>query len=180
VLKWSNSGEKLYNENLFYLGAGLKLTDRFAIGFGGKYKKIDISQYSSIGKTTFDTGISFIIKQNFLFELLSENVWLKDEDYFLSRLNVGLKSFISRNLILKCGVVKEKDFPPEYFIESIYTFKRVLQFHSGGSLNPDFYLFGLSYKTEKIILGYIFTEHQVLGLSHRFYFVYNFSSRNGS
>jgi len=172
ILHWENFGEKLYIENTFNVGLGLLMTEGFSIGLNGKYRRVDIEKYFSAGKTNFDLGGSLNLRKKILLDVLFENILPGSREYFPQGVCLGVKYFLSKNFILRSVVKHERDFPDEYCIDSIIILGEVLTFNFGGSINPHSYLGGFHYHINQFHIGYTIMEHNTLGFSHKFSFVY--------
>ncbi|MEQ9165201.1 MAG: hypothetical protein RLO12_03025 [Fulvivirga sp.] len=164
-------GDDLYNEQIFSLGYGNKFGIA-GLGIRLNYNQYYIDEFGSRGVLSIDFGGIAEISDQLRFGAYIRNInqaqlaELYDER-IPTYLNAGLVYLPNDNLTLSAEVEKELENDPVFRMGLEYIFHKKLAVRTGIKTNAFTNYFGLGFISQKLLIDYALTKHQVLGLSHQ-------------
>ena len=166
-----------YQESAFSLAFAYRMRERLSVGANLKYMRVSFSdEYESLSAFSLDVGSVFKVNPKIQLGLGARNVnqpqLVKNFDDIPTNLSVGLAVFPFEEVTLLFDLSYEERYREQlHFGQEIKLLKN-LPLRFGIQTSPASYAFGAGFNFDKLLLDYAYSNHSVLGDTHKISFSY--------
>lgn len=166
-----------YQESVLSLAFGYRIGDRFSVGANLKYMRVSFSdEYDALSALSIDVGSAFKVNPKIQLGLVAKNVnqpeVIRSSDDIPTNVSFGLAVFPFEEVILLFELSYEERYRERlHFGQEIKLLKN-LPLRFGIQTSPASYAFGTGFNFGKLLLDYAYSNHSVLGDTHKISFSY--------
>lgn len=175
-------GNKLYNENEYFVSYAQSLQGKFFYGASVRFLRLEISKYGQDSAIGLDLGFSTIINPMIKWGFFATNV---------NRANIGahreslpqiyITGFNIKpvdNLFLNVDIYKDTQFPTEIRFGMEYDIFSRLALRSGFITEISSFTAGMGLRFSHFDIDYAFQSHNDLGFTHQFSLTFSLKKRS--
>ena len=179
-LKLSSFGYSLYQESVFGVAYGIKLSSKFSMGVGLNYESVNVNAEGYSRKSGVTGEISLLAKLSekiqvgtHIYNPTRTQLFDYDNERIPTIFNLGASYLFDKQAKFVCEVEKDIDFKAtiKAGIEFLPTDNIYLRL--GASNQPALYSFGFGFKLKQVNIDMASTYHNVLGFSPQISIVFN-------
>ena len=166
-----------YQESVLSLAFACRMTERFSVGANLKYMRVSFSdEYEPLSAFSMDIGSVFKVNPKIQLGLGARNVnqpeLVKNSDDIPTNVSFGLAVFPFEEVTLLFDLSYEDRYREQlHFGQEIKLLKN-LPLRFGIQTSPASYAFGAGFNFDKLLLDYAYSNHSVLGDTHKISFSY--------
>jgi hypothetical protein len=166
-----------YQESVLSLALAYRMRARFSLGANLKYMRVGFSQeYEALSAFSTDIGAVFKVNTKIQLGLAAANVnqpeLVKNSDDIPTNVSFGLAVFPFEEVTLLFDLSYEERYKERlHFGQEIKLLKN-LPLRFGIQTSPARYAFGTGFNFDKVLLDYAYSNHSVLGDTHKISFSY--------
>jgi hypothetical protein len=166
-----------YQESVLSLAFAYRMRERFSVGANLKYMRVSFSdEYDAFSALSMDVGSVFKVNSEIQLGLAARNVnqpeLVKNSDDIPTNVSFGLAVFPFEEVTLLLDLSYEERYREQlHFGQEIKLLKNLL-LRFGIQTSPASYAFGTGFDFDKLLLDYAYSNHSVLGDTHKISFSY--------
>jgi hypothetical protein len=166
-----------YQESVLSLAFAYRVRGRFSLGANLKYMRVSFrDDYSALSAYSVDVGSIFRVNPRIQLGLGAKNVnqpeLVRNSDDIPTNVSFGLAVFPFEEVTLLLDVSYEERYREQlHFGQEIKLLKN-LPLRFGIQTSPASYAFGAGFNFDKLLLDYAYSNHSVLGDTHKISFSY--------
>ncbi len=172
-------GFKLYRENKISIAYSLKYNKRFFAGITLNYHTISIKNYGNTSSFSFDLGglayISNKLRWGFDIKNINRGSYSGYKDQIPTVLSTGFSFDILEDASISAAIEKDVLYNPSFSFGIEYYIIDNIVVRTGFSNEPSKFSAGIGINYSIFSFDYAIYTHQVLGLTHQFGLIINFS-----
>lgn len=171
-----------YQESVLRLAFAYRIKDRVSLGANFKYMRVSFSpRYVALSTISFDLGSTCKVNEKLQVGFAARNVnrpeLVKHSDDIPTNFSVGLAVFPFEEVTLLFDLSYEERYREQlHFGQEIKLLKN-LPLRFGIQTSPACYAFGAGFNFDKLLLDYAYSNHSVLGNTHKISFSYRWGSK---
>jgi len=175
---WYILGKKnYYQESVFSFAFAYRIRDRLSLGSNLKYMRVSFSSdYDALSAISVDVGANYKINRNVQLGLVARNLnqpeLVKNSDDIPKDFSFGLAVFPFPEVTLVFDLSYEKRYQEQLHLGQEIKLLKNLPLRFGIQTSPARYALGLGFDLDKLKLDYAYSNHPVLGGTHKFSFSY--------
>jgi len=166
-----------YQETMLSLALAYRIRERLSVGANLKYMRVSFSdEYAALSAFSMDIGSVFKVNPKIQLGLAVRNVnqpeLVKNSDDIPTNVSFGLAVFPFEEVTLLVDLSYEERYSERlHFGQEIKLLKN-LPLRFGIQTSPASYAFGAGFSFDKLLLDYAYSNHSVLGDTHKISFSY--------
>jgi hypothetical protein len=166
-----------YQESVLSLAFAYRVRERFSLGGSFKYVRVGFSdEYDVLSAFSVDLGSTFKVNPKIQLGLGARNVnqpeLVKNSDDIPTNVSVGLAVFPFEEVTLLLDVSYEERYREQlHFGQEIKLLKN-LPLRFGIQTSPACYAFGAGFNFDELLFDYAYSNHSILGDTHKISFSY--------
>jgi hypothetical protein len=166
-----------YQESVLSLALAYRIRHRVSVGANLKYVRVSFSdEYDALSAFSVDVGSAFKVNPNLQVGLGVRNAnqpeLVKNSDDIPTNVSFGLAVFPFEEVTLLFDLSYEERYREQlHFGQEIKLLKN-LPLRFGIQTSPASYAFGAGFNFDKLLLDYAYSNHSVLGDTHKISFSY--------
>ena len=171
-----------YQESVLRLAFAYRIKDRVSLGANFRYMRVSFSpRYVALSAISFDLGSTYKVNEKLQVGFAARNVnrprLVKHSDDIPTNFSVGLAVFPFEEVTLLFGISYEERYREQlHFGQEIKLLKN-LPLRFGIQTSPACYAFGVGFNFERLLFDYAYSNHSVLGDTHKISFSYLWGSK---
>jgi len=166
-----------YQESVLSLAFAYRIRERFSVGATLKYMRVGFSdEYDALSAFSMDVGSVFKVNPKIQLALAARNVnqpeLVKNSDDIPTNVSFGLAVFPFEEVTLLFGLSYEERYRERLHFGQEIKLLENLPLRFGIQTSPASYAFGTGLDFDKLLLDYAYSNHSVLGDTHKISFSY--------
>lgn len=171
-----------YHESVFSLVFAYRIKDRVSVGANFKYMRVSFSDdYDILSAFSVDIGSTFKVNPKVQLGLGARNVnqpeLVKNSDDIPTNVSFGLAVFPFEEVILLFDLSYEERYKEQLHLGQEIKLLKNLPLRFGIQTSPACYAFGAGFNFDKLLFDYAYSNHSVLGDTHKISFSYLWGSK---
>ena len=171
-----------YHESVFSLAFAYRIKDRISVGANFKYMRVSFSdEYKALSAFSVDVGSTFKVNPRIQLGFAARNVnqpeLAKGSDDIPTNFSVGLAVFPFEEVTLLFDLSYEERYREQLHLGQEIRLLKNLPLRFGIQTSPACYAFGAGFNFDKLLLDYAYSNHSVLGNTHKISFSYLWGSK---
>jgi hypothetical protein len=172
-----------YQESILSLAFAYRIKDRLSLASNLKYMGVSFSsEYEALSAFSIDVGSAYKVSRRVQIGLVARNVnqpeLVKNSDDIPTNLSLGLAVFPFDEATLLFDLSYEERYKEQLYLGQEIKLLENLPLRFGIQTSPARYAFGFGLKWEKFIMDYAYSNHSVLGDTHKISFSYLWGRKN--
>ena len=164
-----------YQESMFSLALGYAIKDRVSVGANFKYMRVSFSdEYEALSAFSVDIGSTFKVNPEIQLGLAAKNMnqpeLVKNSSDIPTNVSFGLAVFPFEEVTLLFGISYEERYREQLHLGQEIKLLKNLPLRFGIQTSPACYAFGAGFNFDKLLLDYAYSNHSVLGNTHKISF----------
>jgi hypothetical protein len=180
---WYMFGEKdYYEESVFTLAFAWKAKDRFSIGGNLKYMRLSFSsKYTALSAFSFDLGSTYKVNHKvqvgFVARNLNQPELVRHSNDIPALFVFGIAVFPLSEVTLLFDLSYEERYKEQLHLGQEIKLVKNFPLRFGIQTSPNRYAFGAGVNLDKLIFDYAYSNHSILGNTHKISFSYFWGKR---
>lgn len=171
-----------YQESVLRLAFAYRIKDRVSLGANFKYMRVSFSpRYVALSTISFDLGSTYKVNEKLQVGLAARNVnrprLVKSSDDIPTNVSFGLAVFPFEEVTLLFDLSYEERYREQLHLGQEIRLLKNLPLRFGIQTSPACYAFGAGFNFDKLLLDYAYSNHSVLGNTHKISFSYLWGSK---
>jgi hypothetical protein len=171
-----------YHESVFSLAFAYRIKDRVSLGANFKYMRVSFSpRYVALSTISFDLGSTYKVDDRLQVGFAARNVnqpeLAKHSDDIPTNFSVGLAVFPFEEVTLLLDLSYEERYKEQLHLGQEIKLLKNLPLRFGIQTSPACYAFGAGFNFDKLLFDYAYSNHSVLGNTHKISFSYLWGSK---
>ncbi|MGB2769114.1 MAG: hypothetical protein WBC88_05240 [Candidatus Zixiibacteriota bacterium] len=171
-----------YQESMFSLALGYAIKDRVSLGANFKYMRISFSdEYEALSAFSVDVGSTFKVNPEIQLGLAAKNIsqpeLVKHSDDIPTNVSFGLAVFPFEEVTLLLDLSYEERYKEQLHLGQEIRLLKNLPLRFGIQTSPACYALGAGFNFDKLLFDYAYSNHSVLGDTHKISFSYRWGSK---
>ncbi len=179
ALGFSFYGFELYKEYKFALAYCNSLLDNFTVGLTAIYQNLSIKNYGNKGILLFNGGVVLELTNSIAIGVSIDNFtrssYTNQGNEIPTVFFTSTHYKVSNEIVVSCAVKKESGFDPSLRFGFEYELLKTVFLRIGSHSEPNTICGGFGILYNIIEADYAITSHPLLGLTHQFGLIINFS-----
>ena len=171
-----------YHESVFSLAFAYRIKDRVSVGANFKYMRVSFSdEYEDFSAFSVDVGSTFKVNPEIQLGFAARNVHrpklVKNSDDIPTNFSFGLAVFPFEEVTLLFGISYEERYKEQLHLGQEIRLLKNLPLRFGIQTSPACYALGTGFNFDRLLLDYAYSNHSVLGNTHKISFSYLWGSK---
>jgi hypothetical protein len=171
-----------YHESVFSLAFAYRIKDRVSVGANFKYMRVSFSDdYRTLSAFSVDVGSTFKVNPEIQLGLAARNInqpeLVKNSSDIPTNFSVGLAVFPFEEVTLLFGISYEERYKEQLHLGQEIRLLKNLPLRFGIQTSPACYALGAGFNFDKLLFDYAYSNHSVLGNTHKISFSYLWGSK---
>lgn len=171
-----------YQERVFSFTCAYRVKDRFSFGSNLKYMRVSFSApYNALSAFSIDAGSIYRINQKLQFGFVARNLnqpkLVKGSNDIPAIFSFGFAVFPFSDITLLFDLSYEERYKERIHLGQEIKLSKSLPLRFGIQTSPARYAFGVGFNLDKLVFDYAYSNHSVLGNTHKFSFSYLWGER---
>jgi len=172
-----------YQESLLSLAFAYKIKDRLSLGSNLKYLRVSFSsEYDALSTFSIDVGSTYKVNNKFHLGFVTRNLnhpdLVENSDDIPTIFSFGLAVFPFEEVTLLFDLSFEERYKEQFHLGQEIKLLKNLPLRFGIQTSPARYALGVGFNQDKFGLDYAYSNHSVLGDTHKISFSYLWGRKN--
>lgn len=180
---WYMFGEKdYYKESVLSFAFAYRVKDHLSIGSNFKYMRVSFSSgYDALSALSIDLGSIYKVKHKFQLTFVARNLnqpkLVKHSNDIPALFVFGIAVFPLSEVTLLFDLSYEERYKEQLHLGQEIKLLKNLPLRFGIQTSPNRYAFGAGVNLDKLVFDYAYSNHSVLGNTHKISFSYFWGKR---
>ena len=171
-----------YQESMLCVAFAYRIRDHISMGFNLKYMRVSFSsEYDALSAFSIDLGSTYKINDRFQVGFVAENLnqpeLVKSSDDIPTNFSFGFAVFPFDEVTLLLDLTYEERYKEQLHLGQEIKLLKNLPLRFGIQTSPARYAFGAGFNFDKLVFDYAYSNHSVLGDTHKISFSYFWGSK---
>ena len=164
-----------YQESVFSFAFAYKVKDHVSFGSNFKYMRVSFSPgYNALSALSIDVGSTYKVNNGFQVGFVARNLnqpeLVKNSDDIPTIFSFGLAVFPLPEVTLLFDLSYEERYKEQLHLGQEIKLLKNLPLRFGIQTSPARYAFGVGFNKDKLVFDYAYSNHSVLGDTHKISF----------
>jgi hypothetical protein len=171
-----------YHESVLSLAFAYRIKDHLSLGSNLKYMRVSFSsEYDVLSTFSIDFGSTYKVNNKFQIGFTARNLnqpeLVKNSDDIPANFCFGLAVFPFDEVTLLLDLTYEERYKEQLHLGQEIKLLKNLPLRFGIQTSPARYAFGAGFNFNKLLFDYAYSNHSVLGDTHKISFLYLWGSK---
>ncbi len=171
-----------YQESVLNLAFAYRMKNRVSVGANFKYMRVSFSdEYEALSAFSVDVGSTFKVNPEIQLGFAARNInqpeLVKNSDDIPTNVSFGLAVFPFEEVTLLFDLSYEERYKEQLHLGQEIRLLKNLPLRFGIQTSPACYALGVGFNFDKLLLDYAYSNHSVLGDTHKISFSYLWGSK---
>lgn len=173
---WYTFGKSnYYQESVLSFAFAYKVKDHVSFGSNFKYMRVSFSPgYDALSAFSIDVGSTYKVNHRFQLGFVARNLnqpeLVKNSDDIPTYFSFGLAVFPFKEVTLLFDLTYEERYKEQLHLGQEIKLLKNLPLRFGIQTSPARYAFGVGFNKDKLVFDYAYSNHSVLGDTHKISF----------